>query len=126
MNRYFRIARDMCLLSNNRVRFGAVLVINSGVILTAFNSDKKTHPMLRRHYPDFAKTAHAELRCLALYNQYVRGKLPSGSCLYVYREDKLGRQRNAMPCYGCWAVLKQSGLKRVRFSTETSFEEMRL
>ncbi len=118
-NKFFRVAREQMFLSDHEVRMGAVMVINSKVYYSSHNRRKKTNPLIDIHYPEFVQSIHAELNALIKYNEVRFGKLPKGTSMYVYREDRAGNVKLSKPCKTCQKLMRTAGIKRVFYSTET-------
>lgn len=101
--------------THSNFRLGAVLVAKNGSIFSSVNS-YKTDPKLKEYfkYP----FSHAESSVI----------FKAGSCncyratLYISRIKRDGSLALARPCSECRDLIKAAGIKKVVFSTETSYE----
>jgi deoxycytidylate deaminase len=113
-------AENLALCSPDNFRVGAILVRGGNIISTGFNKGWKSHPIQASMYPDRGwKAAHAEIDAL-------RGLRPYdvlGSSIFVVRLRKDGTRALARPCFKCFEVLTQYGIKKVYYSTEKGFEK---
>lgn len=114
-NRYFRIAQGAMLESDYSIRVGACLVVGNGVFVAAHNHNTKTHPLIRRFYPDFIYSVHAELQACLTYNTHCHGVMKN-AVMYIYREDRHGVMKTAKPCIGCRAVMSYFGIRTAYYS----------
>jgi len=121
-NRFFRIARNEMFKSDHDIRLGAVLVLNKSQYYVACNSALKTHPIIKKHYPHYVKSIHAEISALIKYNEVRFGPLPKNTRMYVYREDKNGIMKKSKPCKCCEEILRENGVRKVFYSTQFGFE----
>lgn len=108
--------------SSHKTRFGATLVLKNGKIFKSHNKDLKTHPALKRHYPHYAVSIHAELQTILSVNSYRYDHEIKGSKMYVYREDRAGFVKPAKPCHYCMNILRTAGVKRVYYTTKNGWE----
>lgn len=106
---YFKLARGVSLLSDHRVKVGAVL--SKKVPLIACSNKTVSHPKYANGL-DYRATLHAEIRCL-LHTQHTDR---NGSVIYVYRETKNQEPALAKPCAFCMEALKEAGIKKVYFT----------
>jgi len=109
---FFRLARNTSLYSNCRVRVGAVISKKSPISV-GFNVIR-THPLYSN--PDTMATIsiHAEMR--ALLSAWFDA---SGCDIYVYRELDNGSPALARPCNICYNVLKDRGIKKIYYTTDS-------
>lgn len=121
-SKFFRIAREQMFQSDHHVRMGAVMVISNKQYIPAHNHLNKTHPIIERHYPEFVQSIHAELNALIRYNEVRHGKLPKRTSMYVYREEKNGTVKLAKPCKTCEKLMREAGIKKVFYSTDTGIK----
>jgi len=110
-NRWFRLAKDQCLNSLHQTRFGAVLILKNGKYFSACNVEK-SHPLIRKHYDDFAVSIHAELNTLLRVNVVRHRHQIAGSTFYLYREDRNGWLKAARPCPTCLSIMIDAGVKK--------------
>lgn len=96
------------MLSNYRIKMGAVIVRKSTVISVGHNTTsynkRYCHPM---------RKLHAEMSAVKIAD---RDDL-SGCTIYVYREGYRGIPRMAKPCPDCERELRARNVKRVFYTT---------
>lgn len=100
--------------SNKNYRLGACLFDKKKRILAIENNSYKTHPLVLKfsNYPFL----HAEMSCL-IHN----GLDNSRNCdIMVVRLRKDNSLAMALPCPDCEDALKQSGIRRVYYTTNQS------
>lgn len=116
--RMFEIAKKISYKSPSRFKLGCIIVNKNRLIGMGHNDMSKTHPKVPLRY----KTLHAELHAL-LGLDYHETK---GCVVYVYREDRSGKQVNAKPCPMCELALRQAGIKRVYYTHDSGPQCMEL
>lgn len=117
---YFNLARTQSLKVDFRARIGAVLVKSGKPVNVGQNKPYKTHPLTKK-YDEF-KTTHAEIdACIGIDRHLI-----VGSELYVYRETFDGNLANSKPCDMCMAFLKEFGLKKIYYTHEKGYTELKL
>lgn len=88
-------------------RVGAALFSGSVILSIGHNTYSHGHPKALK-----LGNIHAEHRALLRRQHYdPRGNL----VLYVYRETADGRQANSRPCDNCLELMKEAGVRIVRF-----------
>ena len=104
---------------SQRWRIVALLVSKKPVAIAANNVDK-THPSNAKFNPD--SRLHAEIRCLraAPYEKI------KDSIMYVFRVDSDGDFRMAKPCAMCMHFLEEADIRKVIYSTNVGFEELKI
>lgn len=107
--------------NHHQSRFGVTLVLKNGRRINSCNYDLKTHPLMKKHYPYFVQSVHAEFSVLMKLNLHKEIKSILGSKIYVYREDKNGNVKRAKPCKYCMKILKEYGVRKVYYSTENGY-----
>jgi len=115
-NKYFKMAHREMQKSIHPTRFGAVLVLKNGKVFRSHNKDSKTHPYLKKHYPFYAVSIHAELSVLLSVNSYRYGYETKNSTMYIYREDKQNTIKPARPCPYCMDIIKDAGVKKLIYT----------
>jgi len=88
-------------------------------IAIAINNQEKTHPVITAIYP--LRHSHAEVTCL---RKAPKEKIKN-STMYVFRFGFNGF-RLAKPCKLCMDFLSINGVKKVIYSTNNGWEEIRL
>lgn len=112
----FRLARNAKNYSNYKIKMGAVLVDSGTPIAVGFNSLK----YFSKWCSPPSVSIHAEMNCLRTCSK----KRIKGCELYIYREHKNGRLALAKPCEDCLNVIRQKGIKRIYYTTESGYEVM--
>ncbi len=123
--RFFEIARAVSLLSMfHSARVGCVFVKHGRVIASGLNSSK-THPLqkkynVHRFTEDTTKhSLHAEMS--AYINAAKITDDFSDVVVYVYRETRDGKIAMARPCKSCMQLLKDIGVKVIKYSTDFGY-----
>ena len=117
---FFRLARNESLKSDFHIRVGAVIVRKGTPISVGKNSPQKTHPELSKFSK--LKTVHAEVDAVIGIERH----LIKGACMYVYREKRSGELGIAKPCPMCTAILRNYGVKKVYYTTESGYSITKL
>ncbi len=117
---YYR-AKELAI-SNGRAYHLAAILRRNGKVVRVGENTSKTHPRFRRQYPDgtWASHMHAEMNVLRFSEP--------GDEIEVLRFKKCGLDRTmAKPCSLCMSHLRQSGIKRVRYTNWSGeWEEINL
>lgn len=111
---YLSVARYFSKKSNAKNTHGAVVVRGGRVLGTGCNRSRN-HPSIVS--PEHIKTKcsiHAEESAIKDANYDVRGAI-----LYVARINKNGEDRDSKPCPRCLNLIKESGIKRVIYTTNS-------
>ncbi len=121
--KYIDLAMRVSNQSEYPHRHGAVLIKGSSVINTACNKNKFSSfaARFKRNEPLYA-TVHAELG--AILN--VDRKHTEGATIFVVRVNNQQKLRLSKPCTMCEMAMKWVGIKKVIYSTEKGFKEMKL
>lgn len=114
--RFFEIAKKLSEKADYQHKLGAVVVDKNKPIGFGFNKPSKTHP--RSNHP-FGRV-HAELD--AILNAGLDCK---GASIYIYREHKDGTPAEAKPCKYCQVLLNSVGIKRIFYTSEGTFKELK-
>jgi tRNA(Arg) A34 adenosine deaminase TadA len=112
------ITAELDTIKDQRWKLVAILVSKKPVAVTSNNVDK-THPTTTTY--NSHQRLHAEIRCL---RKAPKSKIKD-STMYVLRWSS-GKFRLAKPCKTCMGWLVKMAVKRVIYSTDTGFEELRL
>lgn len=122
--KFFRIARDVSLLSDfHNARVGAV-VVNGKVVMSTGHNSNKTRTMqhyynIYRNFTSYSSSIpkqHAEIAALS----HLVGKDIDWSkiSIYVYRELRNGTRACSRPCKACMALIKKLGIKNIYYIDE--------
>ena len=101
------------------LRIGAALYSKSILLSIGFNTFNVTHPEADRCI-EFDRNIHAEHRAIIKRQHYGSSNL----IMYVYRELFDGSTANCSPCKRCQFLMKEAGVKRVRFTQCSGFGEI--
>lgn len=121
---YFRVAANISEQSDHRCKLGCVVVNNHHIISTGHNSASDAHGMQVRLNKKFfnmdsAGYKHAEIDALLpLIRQHID---LSGATLYVYRKNGLNSLAMARPCPRCMSVIKNCGIKKIKYTTADGY-----
>lgn len=116
-----RAATKVALRSCHRCRVGAVVTSGRRVLGSGFNQ-------VNRHQSSFSSghwpgSLHAEVAALLSIQA---GTSLDKACLTVVRLKKTGGYGLAYPCKHCMETIIKAGIRKVVYSTETGFVEMRI
>ena len=123
---YFRAAKAMSELSNHpQYKLGCVVVKGHKIISSGYNSNSKCHKVqaqldMERYGVDYCPgKIHAEIDTLL---PLIKRRVDlSNASIYVYREHKNGALAMARPCVSCQKVIKQCGITKVFYTTESGY-----
>jgi deoxycytidylate deaminase len=126
----FKIARRASLMAiapRKNYQMGSALINGKNVVSTGYNIYGKTHPEYTDKEDDtlldFCRNIHAEMMALAKRRHHSVNNLT----MYTYRELADGTPAESTPCLICRKVMKQFGVKRIRYiDQEGSFMEEKL
>lgn len=123
-DRFFRIAREMSLISNHKkTRVGAV-VVQSGHIIGSGHNAEKTRPLQQRYnvYREFSQGStesskqHAEVDAISpLIGKDIDWKKVS---VFVYRTLRDGERGCSRPCQACRKLMIDLGITVVYYIDE--------
>lgn len=115
--RGFEVAKAAALLSNARHarRVGAALYSGSTLLSIGYNEYGKSHPKA-------VWNMHAEHRALLRRQYHVSKNL----IVYVFRETADGKEACSKPCSNCAALMKEAGVRLVRYLDEVGLPQERL
>ena len=107
-------------INNGRTYHLAAILRRNGRVVRVGENTSKTHPRFKRQYPDgtWASHMHAEMNVLRFAEP--------GDEVEVIRFSKCDHAWTmAKPCHICMKHLKDSGIKRVRYTNwDGEWEEM--
>lgn len=121
---YFKTAATVSMQSDHRCKLGCVVVNNHHIISTGHNSASDAHGMQVRLNKKFfnmdsAGYKHAEIDALL---PLMRQKIDlSGATLYVYRKNGLNSLAMSRPCPRCMSIIKQCGIKKIKYTTPDGY-----
>lgn len=118
-----RLANKLCNddPGNNRFRVSAIVTDNRGKIISkAINSYNKTHPIQAGYAQKIKRPSriylHAEIAALVKCRK-------NPHTIYVSRFYRDGKMAMAKPCKICEMALKESGVKKVVYTTVSGIQE---
>ena len=110
----FDVAREVRLQSDCKIKVGAVLEKSGRILAVASNKQGSMRD------GGYLYSRHAESRLLI-------NRIAEGSTVYVYRQHAhTGELLLSRPCHRCESRLRETGVKRVVYTTNGGWEEMRL
>jgi dCMP deaminase len=115
--KFFQVAKAASKHSDHPAhQLGAVIVKGNKIISVGFNKNK-THTKSNHAW----KRLHAELCAIIKAKQDL-----TGSSIYVYRETKNGNLGLSRPCASCMEAIKEAGINKIYYTTETGFFEEKI
>lgn len=121
---YFKIASFASEQSDHRCKIGCVVVNNHHVLSTGHNSATDSHGFQARLNKKFfnmdsAGCKHAEIDALL---PLIRSRVDlSKATLYIYRKNGLNSLAMSRPCPRCMSVIKECGIKRLKYTTPDGY-----
>lgn len=123
---YFELAHNACYYSDNkRTRLGCVIVYKGKILSVGYNLDTKTNPLQKQYnkYRGYDPNAsgsinsiHAE--CHALLKAKDVDIDWRKAHVFVYRIKKDGSKGLARPCPACEAMMRNTGIEHVYYTTD--------
>ncbi len=109
---YLSIASYLASQSECRMKHGAVIVRGGRVLSTGVNKERN-HPMI-------VSSEHIKTHCSvhAEVDAIKRAGDVRGATIYVARVNRRGQERNSRPCWRCYEEIKQSGIKKIIYTSE--------
>ncbi len=119
MEEIFKQAVEVAKSSTSKKKVGCLLLSKNKVIQEATNIETKSHPTQAK----FARMVglkekiylHAEISAL------VKCRQEGADTIVVARVNSLGDLRMAKPCPICQLAIKEAGISRVFYSTNSGF-----
>lgn len=127
---FFDAAKAISKLSNHKQKLGCIVVDKHQIISSGHNSQTKCHRLQaefdKRHFKvDGCKgPVHAEFAALLPLIKH-KHNLTSAT-LYIYRENKKSELSLARPCPRCMSLIKQCGIRKIKYSTADGFAAEKL
>lgn len=101
-------------------RIGACVARGSCVLSVGHNQIRFRGKGQR--FTNYPESYHAErVACSRLSKESLQG-----TTLYIFRKRKDGSSGYSKPCKHCMQLIQSVGIKRVVYSTETGFEELKV
>lgn len=113
--KFFDLASKLAKQSNHHTHLFGCVVVDKDQIIAVGTNKLKTHPKSAHKW----NMLHSELS--AIFS--ARFKDLKGCTAYVYRENLHGKPGMAKPCKVCEAALKEAGIRKVYYTTETGYGE---
>ena len=115
--RFFDLAKSISVHSDHpQHKLGAVITRGNRIISLGYNKNK-THTKSNHNW----KRLHAEISAI------IKATEDLNNCsIYIYRQKKDGSLGMARPCVTCMLAIKESGIKKICYSTENGFVEEKL
>lgn len=112
--KFFDLAAKLAQQSTHHShKFGCVIVDKDKIVSVGTNKIK-THPKSGHRF----NMLHSELSALFT----AKFKDLKGCTAYVYRETNCGATRLAKPCSICEAALREAGIRKVYYTTDSGYE----
>lgn len=116
---FINTARSLAEKSEEKKKHGAIVVKSGRVVGHGFNKFKNNIEIIPEELIKVHCSRHAEE--VAIKNA---GQNAKGATLYVARVNNNGFDRESKPCKICSKIIKDSGIKRVVYTTEESIESI--
>ena len=116
--KYFKLAKSLSYTSDYEQHKLACIITKKNRIISLGVNKRRTHPKSLTRY----NFIHAELAAVL----GVSRETLKGTTAYVYRERKDGTIASSKPCPHCEQVLREAGIKKVYYTTENGYGEMKL
>ena len=120
--RKFIHARRASLHSDHPKHKMGAAVFHAGKLLAVGFNSLQTHPSTFHYHDKFCR--HAEIHALARAKS--RKHYLDAAIVVVYRETKNGGVALAKPCEMCQDKMDELGIKEVLYTTNGSYERMKL
>ena len=129
--RYFNIAREISKLSPfKKIKLGCVVVYKKDILSVGYNS-YKTNPLMKEldkerydveeDYNYHCHSLHAEVSALIKIRHLdIDFKKV---IVYTYRESRTGALRMSRPCKSCAKLIRDLGIRKMCYSTDTGYAE---
>lgn len=119
INKAIQVAKK----STFRYQIGAVLLKHGKVLSTGFNSMRHQSKFKTTHYEG---SYHAEVSCILNAIRASSVESLKGCTMVVVRVRNSGELGLALPCKSCYDIIQKMGIKKVLFSTNDGFSEVRI
>lgn len=113
-NAYLSVARYLAKKSAARKMHGAIVVKGGRVVGTGFNRNRNNPNIVSPEHIKTECSYHAEESAIRDAGNDVRGAI-----IYVARVNKHGEDRDSKPCPKCLTLIKDSGIKRIFYTTSS-------
>ena len=114
---FLNMARYLAEKSEENKKHGAIIVKSGRVVGTGFNRFKN-HP---HNIPEELIKVHCSRHAEEVAIREA-GSNAKGAILYVARVNRQGVDRNSKPCHICSEIIKSSGVKKVIYTVEETYE----
>lgn len=121
---YFNAAKAISKLSDHKQQLGCVVVNNHHIISSGHNSATKCHRLqaqIDKQYfgCDCMGPVHAEVDALL---PLIKNRVDlTNSTIYIYRRHKDNTNALARPCPRCMQLIKEQGIKKIKYTTEDGY-----
>lgn len=114
---FLNMARYLAEKSEENKKHGAIIVKSGRVVGMGFNKFKNHPDVIPEDLIKVHCSRHAEEVAIK-----EAGKNSRGAILYVARVNRQGEDRNSKPCHICSELIASSGIKKVIYTVEESYE----
>jgi len=94
------------------MKHGAVIVKGGSVLATGINKERNHPMMVSSEHIKTHCSVHAEIDALKKTDN------ARGATIYIARVNKRGQARNSRPCKYCYEDIKNSGIKKIIYTSE--------
>lgn len=123
MNHLIEIAIKAANKSKYKQKVGAVLIKNGKIISIGYNQIRHQSSIVVNHW---VGSLHAEIHCIINAIKKIDSDKIKGSTMIVVRVMKNGKLGLALPCKDCYSVIENFEIKKVIFSTNHGFSEVKV
>lgn len=109
-NRLVQWAKKNKSLKQERRQFHVAAIYHKNKQISLACNSIRTHPRVKRHYPDFVEGIHAEFAAILMAENLVN---LSDCKLFVLRIDNNGQLANSAPCLYCSKIIEQIRFKKL-------------
>lgn len=100
---------------HNRYHHLTLILDKGRVLAVGRNDEKSTHPLAKK-YGYWGCVVHSELAAIVK----LRGtRVPRRASIFNIRVDKHGTVRHSKPCAKCQRLLRDYGVRQVKYTTDT-------
>ena len=108
--RYLKLAKNVAMSSNERMKHGAVIVKGGRVLSVGINKFRNHPLIIPSHQVKTSCSVHAEIDALR------KIKNANGATIYVARINKEGVSRLSRPCKYCYDAIRSAGITKIIYT----------
>lgn len=122
---FFNAAAAMSVNSEHRCQVGCIVVNKHRIISSGYNGKFKGCSLQKRLDNKYFKDNHSMGRKYAEIDALlplIKSKHDlSKATLYIYRKNRHGQLTLARPCPRCMSVIKECGIRRLKYTTDDGY-----